>query len=69
MYMGGGKVTQLHDVQKNVFHIRLSLFLKQLDTNEEDILRIIDELLLRRSFILETVLSFIYPGTILFNDV
>jgi hypothetical protein len=40
------------NVQKNVFHIRLSLFLKQLDTNEEDILRIIDELLLRRSFIL-----------------
>jgi hypothetical protein len=32
--------------------------------NEEDILRITDELLLRRSFILETVLSFIYPGTI-----
>jgi hypothetical protein len=27
------------NVQKNVFHIRLSLFLKQLDTNEEDILR------------------------------
>ena len=49
----------------NVFHIRLSLFLKQLDMNEEDILRITAELLLRRSFILETVLSFIYPGTIL----
>jgi hypothetical protein len=32
---------------------------------EEDILRINDELLLRRSFILETVLSFIYPETIL----
>jgi hypothetical protein len=27
----------------NVFHIRLSLFLKQLDMNEEDILRITDE--------------------------
>jgi hypothetical protein len=38
----------------NVFHIRLSLFLKQLDMNEEDILRITAELLLRRSFILET---------------
>ena len=49
----------------NVFHIRLSLFLKQLDMNEEDILRITDELLLRRSFILETVLSFIFPNTIL----
>ena len=46
-------------------YIRLSLFFKQLDMNEEDILRITDELLLRRSFILETVLSFIYPGTIL----
>ena len=33
--------------------------------NEEDILRITDELLLRRSFILETVLSYIYPSTIL----
>ena len=41
----------------------VSLFWKQLDMNEEDILRIIDELLLRRSFILETVLSFIYLGT------
>jgi hypothetical protein len=54
----------MHNIH-NVFHIRLSLFLKQLDMNEEDILRITDELLLRRSFILETVLSFIYPGTIL----
>ena len=54
----------MHNIHK-VFHIRLSLFLKQLDMNEEDILRITDELLLRRSFILETVLSFIYPGTIL----
>ena len=43
----------------------VSLFWKQLDMNEEDILRITDELLLRRSFILETVVSFIYPGTIL----
>ena len=49
----------------NVFHIRLSLFLKQLDMNEEDILRITYELLSRRSFILETVLSFIYRSTIL----
>jgi hypothetical protein len=54
----------MHNIH-NVFHIRLSLFLKQLDMNEEDILRINDELLLRRSFILETVLSFIYPSTIL----
>ena len=54
----------MHNIH-NVFHIRLSLFLKQLDMNEEDILRITDELLLRRSFILETVLSFIYPETIL----
>ena len=54
----------MHNIH-NVFHIRLSLFLKQLDMNEEDILRITDELLLRRSFILETVLNFIYPGTIL----
>ena len=53
----------MHNIH-NVFHIRLSLFLKQHDMNEEDILRITDELLLR-SFILETVLSFIYPGTIL----
>jgi hypothetical protein len=52
----------------NVFHIRLYLFLKQLDMNEEDILRITDELLLRRSFILETVLSYIYPSTILFGE-
>ena len=36
---------------------RLSLFLKQLYMTEADILRITDELLLRRSFILETVLS------------
>ena len=43
----------------------VSLFWKQLDMNEEDILRITDKLLLRRSFILETVLSFIYLGTIL----
>jgi hypothetical protein len=43
----------------------VSLFWKQLDMNEEDILRITDELLLRRSFILETVLSFIYLCTIL----
>ena len=43
----------------------VSLFWKQLDMNEEDILRITDELLLRKSFILETVLSFIYLGTIL----
>ena len=43
----------------------VSLLWKQLDMNEEDILRITDELLLRRSFILETVLSFIYLGTIL----
>ena len=43
----------------------VSLFWKQLDINEEDILRITDELLLRRSFILETVISFIYLGTIL----
>ena len=43
----------------------VSLFWKQFDMNEEDILRITDELLLRRSFILETVLSFIYLGTIL----
>jgi hypothetical protein len=42
----------------------VSLFWKQLDMNEEDILRITDKLLLR-SFILETVLSFIYLGTIL----
>jgi hypothetical protein len=49
----------------NVFNIRLSLFFKQLNMNEEDILRITDELLLRRSFILVTVFSFIYPGTIL----
>jgi hypothetical protein len=48
--------TLMHNIH-NVFHIRLSLFLKQLDMNEEDILRITDELLLRRSFILETVLS------------
>ena len=54
----------MHNIH-NVFHIRLSLFLKQLDMNEEDILRITDELLLRRNFILETVPSFIYPGTIL----
>jgi len=40
----------MHNIH-NVFHIRLSLFLKQLDMNEEDILRIADELLLRRSFI------------------
>ena len=53
----------MHNIH-NVFHIRLSLFLKQHDMNEEDILRITDELLLR-SFILETVLSFIYLGTIL----
>ena len=43
----------MHNIH-NVFHMRLSLFLKQLDMNEEDILRITDELLLRRSFILET---------------
>jgi hypothetical protein len=43
----------------------VSLLWKQLDMNEEDILRITDELLLRRSFILEIVLSFIYLGTIL----
>ena len=43
----------------------VSLLWKQLDMNEEDILRITDELLLRRSFILETVLSFKYLGTIL----
>jgi hypothetical protein len=54
----------MHNIH-NVFHIRLYLFLKQLDMNEEDILRITDELLLRRSFILETVLSYIYPSTIL----
>ena len=53
----------MHNIH-NVFHIRIYLFLKQLDMNEEDILRINDELLLRRSFILETVLS-IYLGTIL----
>jgi hypothetical protein len=29
----------MHNIH-NVFHIRLSLFLKQLDMNEEDILRI-----------------------------
>jgi hypothetical protein len=44
----------------NVFHIRLSLFLKQLDMNEADILRITDELLLRRSFILETTQFYMY---------
>ena len=54
----------MHNIH-NVFHIRIYLFLKQLDMNEEDILRINVELLLRRSFILETVLSFIYPSTIL----
>ena len=43
----------------NVFHMRLSLFLKQLDMNEEDILRITDELLLRRSFILDTTQFYI----------
>jgi hypothetical protein len=43
----------------------VSLFWKQLDMNEENILRITDKLLLRRSFILESVLSFIYLGTIL----
>ena len=42
----------MHNIH-NVFHIRLSLFLKQLDMNEEDILRITDKLLLRRSFILD----------------
>ena len=54
----------MHNIH-NVFHIRLYLFLKQLDMNEEGILRITDELLLRRSFILETVLGYIYPSTIL----
>jgi hypothetical protein len=34
-------------------------FWKQLDTNEEDILRITDELLLSRSFILETTQFYI----------
>ena len=51
----------MHNIH-NVFHIRLSLFLKQLDMNEEDILRITDELLL----------SLIYLGTILlilFTDI
>jgi hypothetical protein len=43
----------------------VSLFWKQLDMNEENILRITDKLLLRRSFILESALSFIYLGTIL----
>ena len=47
-----------------MFHDCISIW-KQLDMNEEDIPSITDELLLRRSFILETVLSFIYLGTIL----
>jgi hypothetical protein len=36
----------MHNIH-NVFHIRLSLFLKQLDMNEEDILRITDDFPMR----------------------
>ena len=43
LYMTFTILKFMHNIH-NVFHIRLSLFLKQLDMNEEDILRITDEL-------------------------